>query len=928
MGKCERAGKEHKAAKLQAQLVHCRASVSSEVSGADVAKTASARLSAQRAKEVREARERSAICGTMNARSAVLSIGSFVTLAKPSIVISTVSNIVTMEIGDEEFEIVISDALLVLLLTESATEYHVQSDRMDWQQHEDAAVAWGGHLTSITSEDELVKIKDLCIGAECWIGAIRIGLGDGPGPEHWKWADGSPWEYTDWQARGRYLNNSDYGQDRVRMCGRHGIGVWAERRAHDRDGIGVYKRDARPWDLLVLSKEPGCVKLVELLLEKAPSILGPPALRIAVQKRAFELIAQLFENTQQIDSTDAKDDLLADDAYLWTAFVLDDFARDAVACFAEVDADLKAAMLCNATILEGIREKAHRAVSRLLDAGAILVDGESVLVDELKQIGVGHVLSWSEYRDRAANEGGRLPTTAELRAEGIEVEYDQYTPITASDRDIAGQTVENAWANIGPRKYQIELFPEWGLNRDSCEWKKLTYFYVIRPAWGAFVPAYCKDNAAAIDSSTDQQLTTSPVEKLVEQDSRLGPRAVVSALECDCFDLAERLICDLHVAVAGMVKDELLKPRGKTTLWHQIVALQGSSAISVITTLSKEFPDLVEHKDADGRPAYATGTAEARRAMHVIYFCRRYKLSAALHKSATCAVVLANDMDDENERTVVIKFMLHKDQYEREVKAREQGLSAEFIVPILQTSDHEDVRNVWATDAAVHGFARYDNGIIMEFADRNMDYIMRQERPDLETARELLAMLVQALAHLESHELIHGDIKLLNIVRMKNTIKIIDMDAVAKLGGGYLGVKFSSGVLPPEMFAVLDGDGVKKYEAYWSDDFSSRSELWRKIEARWSKTGDAVVVKTWYTYIHIVIAIIGNLKSPVWFGRRADDTTANHGKLPYKREPTRVSHDIWSFGIVMFQLLCGAPLFQVPSLCLFLKFKRMFCLCF
>ena len=32
VSKCERAGKEHKAAKLQAQLVHCRASVSSEVS--------------------------------------------------------------------------------------------------------------------------------------------------------------------------------------------------------------------------------------------------------------------------------------------------------------------------------------------------------------------------------------------------------------------------------------------------------------------------------------------------------------------------------------------------------------------------------------------------------------------------------------------------------------------------------------------------------------------------------------------------------------------------------------------------------------------------------------------------------------------------------------------------------------------------------
>ena len=37
VGKCERAGKEHKAAKLQAELVQCRASVSDEVSRPSVA---------------------------------------------------------------------------------------------------------------------------------------------------------------------------------------------------------------------------------------------------------------------------------------------------------------------------------------------------------------------------------------------------------------------------------------------------------------------------------------------------------------------------------------------------------------------------------------------------------------------------------------------------------------------------------------------------------------------------------------------------------------------------------------------------------------------------------------------------------------------------------------------------------------------------
>jgi len=94
------------------------------------------------------------------------------------------------------------------------------------------------------------------------------------------------------------------------------------------------------------------------------------------------------------------------------------------------------------------------------------------------------VLSWYEYFNRAAKEGGRLPTTKELAAEGVDVGYDQWTPITASEgdnetgrRDGATLCKTNAWANIGPRKYQIE-YPEWGLNSSTFDWKKLTYFYV------------------------------------------------------------------------------------------------------------------------------------------------------------------------------------------------------------------------------------------------------------------------------------------------------------------------------------------------------------------------------------------------------------------------------------------------------------------
>ena len=109
----------------------------------------------------------------------------------------------------------------------------------------------------------------------------------------------------------------------------------------------------------------------------------------------------------------------------------------------------------------------------------------------LRKVEVGRVMSWYDYRARAKQEGGRLPTTAELRAAGVDVGYDQWTPITPSPgdqetgrRDGARGKDENAWANIGPRKYQIE-YPAWGLDASEHPWKRLTYFYVVSASGGS-----------------------------------------------------------------------------------------------------------------------------------------------------------------------------------------------------------------------------------------------------------------------------------------------------------------------------------------------------------------------------------------------------------------------------------------------------------
>ena len=77
---------------------------------------------------------------------------------------------------------------------------------------------------------------------------------------------------------------------------------------------------------------------------------------------------------------------------------------------------------------------------------------------------------------------------------------------------------------------------------------------------------------------------------------------------------------------------------------------------------------VLDVKDKDGRKAYDTACKECRSAMdEATIFCGRFKLGEQLHRSATCVVYLALDVHNDG-ALVVVKLMLYRDQYEREVR--------------------------------------------------------------------------------------------------------------------------------------------------------------------------------------------------------------------------------------------------------------------
>ena len=152
---------------------------------------------------------------------------------------------------------------------------------------------------------------------------------------------------------------------------------------------------------------------------------------------------------------------------------------------------------------------------------------------------------------------------------------------------------------------------------------------------------------------------------------------------------------------------------------------------------------------------------------------------------------------------------------------------------------------------------------------------------------------MECVQHLHEKELVHGDIKMLNVVRLSldNRLRLIDLDAAAKFsrhGGDYVCSKFSSAILPPECFAKLDAGQVTKFEAYFE---GVDAELREKVAPKVDKRGASYVVKT--------------------FSLTEDGAPKRIDSLPYEPVEASVAVDYWSLGALLFQLVAGEPL--VPS---------------
>ena len=249
---------------------------------------------------------------------------------------------------------------------------------------------------------------------------------------------------------------------------------------------------------------------------------------------------------------------------------------------------------------------------------------------------------------------------------------------------------------------------------------------------------------------------------------------------------------------------------------------------------------LCDVRDASGRRCLDVATPRYKQAMmERSFLLQRYELrdGPAEHVSATCIVRLAVDHGD-NKNKVALKFIHNRDHFEREVSVRASAmLDSLYVLNTLRVHDG-DVDQKFRQE--VEKKALYSYCLVMPAAERNLGAILAHEHiagRDWDQLRLITKQLISAVGHMHQHGYIHGDVKPLNAVRSQGVYRLIDLDAsvripprggvTAQSGSGrtvtgpgpvyFVGAKYSSGYIPPEMVEVVEGANIPLIRTYETD---------------------------------------------------------------------------------------------------------------
>jgi serine/threonine protein kinase len=319
--------------------------------------------------------------------------------------------------------------------------------------------------------------------------------------------------------------------------------------------------------------------------------------------------------------------------------------------------------------------------------------------------------------------------------------------------------------------------------------------------------------------------------------------------------VSEEVVCYIvEKSLEKSVEEGTLLDADSLNIWVSLIQQSDDMSFSAMKAIVSRFESnvilLANGTDRLGRRCLDVASIRMREELlKCIRFLRRFELTPgpAEHKSSTSMVIIATDHGDEptalpankfnsiptnpegyekipvafaesleQHKRVVLKFMKNRDQYLSEINVRSTAsLDESFVINIL---DHFDGGSDPGFMKAFQkrGFVEYQFCLVMPLAEITLQRVVIQRNiagKDWDAIRHILKTLCNCLVHIHSKCIVHGDLKPNNLVLVDNAIRLIDFDASSYYGDGwadYVGAKYSTAYLPPEMFCD-EGKGVKAW---------------------------------------------------------------------------------------------------------------------
>jgi serine/threonine protein kinase len=299
--------------------------------------------------------------------------------------------------------------------------------------------------------------------------------------------------------------------------------------------------------------------------------------------------------------------------------------------------------------------------------------------------------------------------------------------------------------------------------------------------------------------------------------------------------------------------------------------------------------------------------------------------------------MIKKDLDDNKPRNVVIKFMRDRSKFYNELGPRlECDLSSRYVMSLLKRFDEsgntpddiafsEDIlkNNKLLYNSATppkDNYELFKCAFIMPRGTLSLTQFYLQQRPADTALKNAVRQVGDCIRYVHDKGMIHGDIKMNNVIMFNDIFRLIDLDSSIVLNNKqqqdtqqqddgfdkqtvfYGRVNsFSSALVPPEMLhKFTDMPSIESYNKYWGSECNARG-------IKPVLVGDSYYCFKQYKTDDNDIQSESLLSTS---NSNAILDPLDFELLPYKVLEASNVYDIWCYGMMLYNLLTSETLFK------------------